>query len=180
MQTLFFNFFTKTSYLNEEVNRTELSPSVRVPWLNSISSIVLRTCTEAPPVMFIIPVLAFPVFLNRRFFSLFRFYISGIPVFRFYFRTLRLLALLLQFFGWKNLAEYNGTAMDNFSWQDKTWAEFSTLEVAVCVCAMQLSCFETKLPNLMLKTRPKQLLGLLPLDIALHGTARIYMVEILT
>jgi hypothetical protein len=56
-----------------------------------------------------------------------------------------------------------------------TWAEFSTLEVAVCVCAMQLSCFETKLPNLMLKTRPKQLLGSLPLDIALpaqlHETA---------
>ena len=32
---------------------------------------------------------------------------------------------------------------------------------------MQLSYFETKLPNLMLKTRPKQLLGYLPLDIAL-------------
>ncbi len=27
------------------------------------------------------------------------------------------------------------------------------------VCAMQLRCFETKLPNLMLKTWPKQLLG---------------------
>jgi hypothetical protein len=34
---------------------------------------------------------------------------------------------------------------------------------------MQLSCFETKLTNLMLKTRPKQLLGSLPLDIALPG-----------
>ncbi len=32
---------------------------------------------------------------------------------------------------------------------------------------MQLHCSETKLPNLMLKTRPKQLLGSLPLDIAL-------------
>jgi hypothetical protein len=32
---------------------------------------------------------------------------------------------------------------------------------------MQLSCFETKLPNFMLKTRPKQLLGSLQLDIAL-------------
>jgi hypothetical protein len=32
---------------------------------------------------------------------------------------------------------------------------------------MQLSCFETKLPSLILKTRPKQLLGSLPLDIAL-------------
>jgi hypothetical protein len=33
--------------------------------------------------------------------------------------------------------------------------------------AMQLLCFETKLSNLMLKTQPKQLLGYLPLDIAL-------------
>ncbi len=40
-----------------------------------------------------------------------------------------------------------------------------------CVCDMQLSCFETKLPNLMLKTRPKQLLGSLPLDIALPGVS---------
>ncbi len=32
---------------------------------------------------------------------------------------------------------------------------------------MQLSCFETKLLNLILKTHPKQLLGSLPLDIAL-------------
>jgi hypothetical protein len=36
-----------------------------------------------------------------------------------------------------------------------------------CLCAMQLCCFGTKLPNLMLKTWPKQLLGYLPLDIAL-------------
>ncbi len=35
------------------------------------------------------------------------------------------------------------------------------------VFAMQLSCFETKQPDLELKTRPKQLLGSLPLDIAL-------------
>ncbi len=34
---------------------------------------------------------------------------------------------------------------------------------------MQLHCSDTKLPNLMLKTRPKQLLGSLPLDIALPG-----------
>ncbi len=33
----------------------------------------------------------------------------------------------------------------------------------------RLSCFETKLPNLTLKTRPKQLLGSLPLDIVLRG-----------
>jgi len=32
---------------------------------------------------------------------------------------------------------------------------------------MQLTRFETKLPNLILKTQPKQLLGSLPLDIAL-------------
>jgi hypothetical protein len=36
-----------------------------------------------------------------------------------------------------------------------------------CACVMQLSCFETKLPNLMLKTRPKQPLGYLPLAMAL-------------
>jgi hypothetical protein len=35
-----------------------------------------------------------------------------------------------------------------------------------CVHAMHLYYFETKLPNLKLKTRPKQLLGSLPLDIA--------------
>ncbi len=34
------------------------------------------------------------------------------------------------------------------------------------VCAMQLRCFETKRPNLMFITRPRQLLGSLPLDIA--------------
>jgi hypothetical protein len=32
---------------------------------------------------------------------------------------------------------------------------------------MQLSCFETKLPNLMLKTQLKQLIGSLLLDITL-------------
>jgi hypothetical protein len=30
-------------------------------------------------------------------------------------------------------------------------------------------CYGVKLPNLKLKTQPKQLLGLLPLDIALPG-----------
>jgi hypothetical protein len=34
---------------------------------------------------------------------------------------------------------------------------------------MQLNCFETKLTNLKLKTRAKQLLGSLPLDTALLG-----------
>jgi hypothetical protein len=35
------------------------------------------------------------------------------------------------------------------------------------VHAMHLHCYGVKLPNLKLKTRPKQLLGYLPLDIAL-------------
>jgi hypothetical protein len=35
------------------------------------------------------------------------------------------------------------------------------------VCASQLPCFETKRPNLELKARPKQLVGSLPIDIAL-------------
>ncbi len=46
-----------------------------------------------------------------------------------------------------------------------------------CVCAMQLHCFETKLSSLMLKNRPKQLLGSLLLDIALpdslHGEKKV-------
>jgi hypothetical protein len=36
-----------------------------------------------------------------------------------------------------------------------------------CLSAMQLPCFETKRSALKLKTQPKQLLGYLPLDIAL-------------
>jgi hypothetical protein len=43
-----------------------------------------------------------------------------------------------------------------------------------CVHVMQLHCFETKLPNLMLKTQPRQLLGSLPLDIALPGYISYY------
>jgi hypothetical protein len=43
-----------------------------------------------------------------------------------------------------------------------------------CVFAMHLSCFETKLPNLMLKTRPKQLVGSLPLDIVLPAQVQKY------
>ncbi len=35
------------------------------------------------------------------------------------------------------------------------------------VCPTQLPCFEAKLPNLELKTRSKQLVGFLPIDIAL-------------
>ncbi len=43
----------------------------------------------------------------------------------------------------------------NFNWKEKPWAEFSTVEVAACH-ARQL------LPNLELKTQPKQLFGPLP------------------
>ncbi len=49
---------------------------------------------------------------------------------------------------------------------DKPWAEFSTLEAAACH-AMQLPHSIAIQPNLELKTRPKQLLGSLPLDIVL-------------
>jgi hypothetical protein len=38
------------------------------------------------------------------------------------------------------------------------------------VHAKQLNCFETKLVNLKLKTRHKQLLGSIPLDIALSDS----------
>jgi hypothetical protein len=37
------------------------------------------------------------------------------------------------------------------------------------MCAMHLCCFEAKWPSLMLKTWPKQLLGSLPLALALPG-----------
>ncbi len=56
--------------------------------------------------------------------------------------------------------------MDKFIWRDKTWAEFSTLDVAVPPSTMQLRS-KLKRPNLKLKTRPKQLLGYLPLAFAL-------------
>ncbi len=54
----------------------------------------------------------------------------------------------------------------NFSWQDKPWAKFSTLEVAACN-GMHLFCSIAMRPNLELKTLPKQLLGSLQVDIAL-------------
>jgi len=38
-----------------------------------------------------------------------------------------------------------------------------------CVNAMRFLCYRVKLPNLKLKTRPKQLLGSLPLDTMLPG-----------
>ncbi len=65
-----------------------------------------------------------------------------------------------------NLARLTYTALPctelltSFSLQDETWAEFSTSEVSVCMlCGV-------KLPNLKLKTRPKQLLDSLPLDMS--------------
>jgi hypothetical protein len=53
-----------------------------------------------------------------------------------------------------------------FSKQDKTWAEFSTLEVAAlapCTYAGK----KQKLPILKLKTQPKQVLGYLQLHFVL-------------
>ncbi len=48
------------------------------------------------------------------------------------------------------------------------WAEFSTLEVAI-LHAAAFFMSTVKLPSLQLKTWPKQLLGPLPLVIALPG-----------
>ncbi len=63
---------------------------------------------------------------------------------------------------------FKATPWTNLSWQDKPWAEFSTLEVAACH-TMCLLCSIVIWPNLELKTRPKQLLGYLPLDNVLPG-----------
>ncbi len=41
-----------------------------------------------------------------------------------------------------------------------------------CMCARHLFCYEAKQPNLKLKTRPKQLLGSLPIVFALPGMRR--------
>ncbi len=49
----------------------------------------------------------------------------------------------------------------NLILQDKTWAEFSTLDVGVYVCAMQMPSRE-KQPNLNLRTQPKQTFGSVP------------------
>jgi len=54
----------------------------------------------------------------------------------------------------------------NLSWQDEPWAEFSILKVAACHAMHFLRSIVIR-PNLELKTRPKQLLGSLPLDVAL-------------
>jgi hypothetical protein len=48
-----------------------------------------------------------------------------------------------------------------------------------CVHAKRLHCFETKLPNLKLKTWPKQLLGSLLLDIALPKHAFLVAISLM-
>jgi hypothetical protein len=77
----------------------------------------------------------------------------------------------------KNLEQYSGPRKQQpnidfvviaLSWQDKPLAEFSTLEVAA-YHTMHLPHSIAVRPNLELKTRPKQLLGSLPLDITLPG-----------
>ncbi len=59
-----------------------------------------------------------------------------------------------------------------FSRQDEPWAELSTLEVAACHAMHLLHSIAIR-PNLVLKTWPKQLLGSLPLDIALPACSLI-------
>ncbi len=54
----------------------------------------------------------------------------------------------------------------NLSWQVKPWAEFSTLEVAACHATHLLHIIAIR-SNLELKTRPKQFLGSLLLEIEL-------------
>jgi hypothetical protein len=57
-------------------------------------------------------------------------------------------------------------AWASFSSQDEPWAKFSTLDVAACHAMPLLHSIAIR-PYLELKTRPKQPLGSLPLDIAL-------------
>jgi len=65
------------------------------------------------------------------------------------------------------VSQHSAQPWTNFSYQDEPWADFSILEVA----AAFLLSSAAKRPNLELKTRPKQLLGSLPLVTALPGTA---------
>ncbi len=51
-------------------------------------------------------------------------------------------------------------------------AEFSTLEVVVCITCTNVA-LNSKLPSLNLKTWAKQLLGYLPLDVALLRSSMI-------
>jgi hypothetical protein len=61
-----------------------------------------------------------------------------------------------------------GAAWTYLSLQDKTWAEFSTLDVGVLVYALPLHSLQ-KQPSLKWKTQTKQLLGYLPLAFVLPG-----------
>ncbi len=65
----------------------------------------------------------------------------------------------------------------NLSWKDKPWAEFSTLEVAVCHATHLLHCITIQ-SNLELKTHPKQQLGSLPLDIALPAQTQAQLKQL--
>jgi hypothetical protein len=57
-------------------------------------------------------------------------------------------------------------AWTNFSKRNKTWAEFSTLKVAVYIPCSNIA-LKNNCPNFKLKNQPKQLFGYLPFDIAL-------------
>ncbi len=45
-----------------------------------------------------------------------------------------------------------------------------------CMCGVPFCCYEAKQTNLKLKTRPKQLLGSLPLAFALPGLAYLILI----
>jgi hypothetical protein len=55
----------------------------------------------------------------------------------------------------------------------KIWAEFSTLGMAEPT-SLALFAWQTKQPNLKLKTRPEQLLVSLPFDFALPGCGKTH------
>jgi hypothetical protein len=92
-----------------------------------------------------------------------------VPSVRFWWAAVQLTAAVIFCSSCHQLVDTTGSdssyktipSWTNFKKPDETWAEFSTLEAAN-VHAMQLLCFETKLLNVILKTRPKQLLVSLP------------------
>jgi len=64
----------------------------------------------------------------------------------------------------------------NFRLQDKTWAEFSAIKLAIHLLCLHCS-LELKQPNLKLKTRPLQLIGFLPSYYALTGLSKHPLIE---
>jgi hypothetical protein len=62
--------------------------------------------------------------------------------------------------------------MDRLNKQDKTWAEFSTLDVGVLANAVQWPSLQ-KQPNLKLKSQPKQLMASLLLAFTLPIKAHL-------